>query len=327
MGGVRVMEMILRHAHFCLRCSELSSPSYPLPPRGSSFRRVRLIARRNLAVSVSKSSLTESEVAGEDVLHMFLKDRQLNGDFISKVSDVLWSKKNIEFAELETNTLKEDNRYHEEVVETDNNSGFLKLTRTREWVSGQSIAPANKKEVAKNWQNESEKRKKLNLLKYEALKRELLVLTVGVGAACSVYCLVIFSFQAAFSYAAGVLFSCLYLQLLYNHADNLSIEAIPEIFMQKKMKRIGIRSEDLKNVLEKTLNGTAIALSSPRLAIPAAIYGLWAFSQHFPNGYFDFELVPGMFGFFAYKAAALIQVYRDNEDLHLIFPDEEAENS
>ncbi|URE35841.1 hypothetical protein MUK42_06780 [Musa troglodytarum] len=277
MGGVRVMEMTLRHAHFCLRCSELSSPSYPLPPRGSSFRRVRLIARRNLAVSVSKSSLTESEVAGEDVLHMFLKDRQLNGDFISKVSDVLWSKKNIEFAELETNTLKEDNRYHEEVVETDNNSGFMKLTRTREWVSGQSIAPANKKEVAKNWQNESEKRKKLNLLKYEALKRELLVLTIGVGAACSVYCLVIFSFQAAFSYAAGVLF------------------------------RIGIRSEDLKNVLEKTLNGTAIALSSPRLAIPAAIYGLWAFSQHFPNGYFDFELVPGMFGFFAYKAAALIQ--------------------
>ncbi|XP_064939270.1 uncharacterized protein LOC103998198 isoform X2 [Musa acuminata AAA Group] len=300
MGGFRAMEITLRHAHFCLRCSELSSPSYPLLLRGSSFRRVRLIARRNLAVSISKSSFPESEVAREDVLQMFLKDRQLNGDFISKVSDILWSKENIEFAELETNTMKEDNQYHEEVVETDNNSGFLKLTRTREWVSGQSIAPANKKEVAKNWQNESEKRKKLNLLKYEALKRELLVLTIGVGAACGVYCLVVFSFQAAFSYASGVLFSCLYLQLLYNHADNLSREAIPEIFMQKKMKR---------------------------LVIPAAIYGLWAFSQHFPNGYFDFELVPGMFGFFAYKAAALIQVYRDNEDLHLIFPDEEAESS
>lgn len=58
---------------------------------------------------------TESEVAREDVLQMFLKDRQLNGDFISKVSDFLWSKENIEFAELETNTLKEDNQYHEEV--------------------------------------------------------------------------------------------------------------------------------------------------------------------------------------------------------------------
>ncbi|KAJ8472054.1 hypothetical protein OPV22_026397 [Ensete ventricosum] len=294
MGSFRVMEITLRHAHFCLRCSEHSSPSYPLPTRGSSFHRVRLIARRNLAASVSKSPFPESEIAGEDVLQMFLKDRQLNGDFISKVSDILWSKKNIEFAELETNTLKEDNQYHEEVVETDSNSGFLKLTRTRDWVSGQSIAPANKKEIAKNWQNESEKRKKLNLLKYESIKRELLVLTIGVGAACSVYCLVVLSFQAAFSYASGVLFSCLYLQLLYNHADNLSIEAIPEIFMQKKIKRIGIRSEDLKNVLEKTLSGTAVALSSPRLVIPAAIYGLWAFSQHFPNGYFEFELVPGM---------------------------------
>lgn len=28
-----------------------------------------------------------------------------------------------------------------------------------------------------------------------------------------------------------------------------------------------------------------------------------------------------MLGLFAYKAAALVQVYRDNEDLELIFPD------
>ncbi|RWW35762.1 hypothetical protein BHE74_00059270, partial [Ensete ventricosum] len=209
MGSFRVMEITLRHAHFCLRCSEHSSPSYPLPTRGSSFHRVRLIARRNLAASVSKSPFpvlchpTESEIAGEDVLQMFLKDRQLNGDFISKVSDILWSKKNIEFAELETNTLKEDNQYHEEV-------SYLILLDF--FYCG-------------NWQNESEKRKKLNLLKYESnfkqIKRELLVLTIGVGAACSVYCLVVLSFQlclvcqliylylnlqAAFSYASGVLF-------------------------------------------------------------------------------------------------------------------------
>ncbi|RRT43184.1 hypothetical protein B296_00055751 [Ensete ventricosum] len=220
MGSFRVMEITLRHAHFCLRCSEHSSPSYPLPTRGSSFHRVRLIARRNLAASVSKSPFpvlchpTESEIAGEDVLQMFLKDRQLNGDFISKVSDILWSKKNIEFAELETNTLKEDNQYHEEV-------SYLILLYF--FYCG-------------NWQNESEKRKKLNLLKYESL--------------CLV-CQLIYLYlnlQAAFSYASGVLFrlldqcrtctnSCLYLQLLYNHADNLSIEAIPEIFMQKKIKR------------------------------------------------------------------------------------------
>jgi hypothetical protein len=34
-------------------------------------------------------------------------------------------------------------------------------------------------------------------------------------------------------------------------------------------------------------------------------------------------LVPGMMDFLAYKAAALVQVYRDNEDLRLILPEEE----
>lgn len=33
-----------------------------------------------------------------------------------------------------------------------------------------------------------------------------------------------------------------------------------------------------------------MALSSPRLVIPAAIYGLWALSHNFVNDYFDFEV-------------------------------------
>ncbi|WOK93633.1 hypothetical protein Cni_G02333 [Canna indica] len=325
------MEITLRAGFLGLKCSELSNTSSrsSLLPRGrSSFsHQVRLFAERSLSVSVSRSSLPESEISGEDVMRMFLKERQLNGDFISKVSDMLWRRENSGFADVETNTLQEDNQHNHEVVDNDGNSGFLKLKETREWVSGQSIAPVNKKIVAKNWQDESEKRKELNLLKYEALKRELLLLTIGAGVACSTYCLVIFSFQAALSYASGVLFSCLYLQLLCRHMDNLSKEAIPDIFLKKKKKKIGIRSEDIEDALEKTLRGTTIALSSPRLVIPAAIYGLWAISQHFANDYFDFQLVPGMFGFFAYKAAALIQVYRDNEDLRFIFPEDETDNS
>jgi hypothetical protein len=39
------------------------------------------------------------------------------------------------------------------------------------------------------------------------------------------------------------------------------------------------------------------------------------------------QVLPGMMGFLAYKAAALVQVYRDNEDLRLILPDEEAADS
>jgi hypothetical protein len=33
------------------------------------------------------------------------------------------------------------------------------------------------------------------------------------------------------------------------------------------------------------------------------------------------QIVPAMFGMFVYKAAALVQVYRDNDDLKLVFPD------
>ncbi|XP_022855660.1 uncharacterized protein LOC111376884 isoform X2 [Olea europaea var. sylvestris] len=85
--------------------------------------------------------------------------------------------------------------------------------------------------------------------------------------------------------------------------------------------RIGIRSQDLQDLFERTVKGSGIALSSPRLVILAAIYGLWELSQHFGHDIFDFQLVPAMVGLFAYKAAALVQVYRDNEDLQFIFPD------
>lgn len=42
---------------------------------------------------------------------------------------------------------------------------------------------------------------------------------------------------------------------------------------------------------------------------------------------FHSQLVPGMLGFFAYKAAALVQVYRDNEDLQFVFPDNEGSDN
>lgn len=33
------------------------------------------------------------------------------------------------------------------------------------------------------------------------------------------------------------------------------------------------------------------------------------------------QIVPAMLGMFVYKAAALVQVYRDNEDLQFVFPE------
>jgi predicted sugar kinase len=54
--------------------------------------------------------------------------------------------------------------------------------------------------------------------------------------------------------------------------------------------RIGITTEDLKNTIEKTLGGAGVALSSPRLVIPAVIFGLSALSDHFQNSFFSFEV-------------------------------------
>lgn len=116
--------------------------------------------------------------------------------------------------------------------------------------------------------------------------------------------------------------------------------------------RIGIRSEDLEDFVKRTIRGSGMALSSPRLVIPAAIYALWILShKYFQNDLFDFQvaiykiycffvcfltclnlfclslsiqfqIVPAMVGLFVYKAAALVQVYRDNQDLQFIFPDD-----
>ncbi|TKY67045.1 hypothetical protein E2542_SST09936 [Spatholobus suberectus] len=261
----------------------------------------------------------------EDVLQIFFKERELNGDFISRASDLLWGRNfrnsgDYDISELTNNTSQQT----EQIIETDSDGGFLKLTRTQEWISGDNSAPANKKVTAKVLQDSSARRKKLSMLKYESLKREILLLSVGIGLACSGYCLVILSVQAAISYAIGVLFSCLYLQLLYQHADNISSENVPQIFKKKKSKKIGIRSEDLSDLLERSIKGSSISLSSPRLVIPAAIFGLWVlFHKYFTNDFFDFQIVPAMFGMFVYKAAVLVQVYRDNEDLQLVFPENE----
>ncbi|TYI80421.1 hypothetical protein E1A91_D05G086300v1 [Gossypium mustelinum] len=301
----------------CTRFSLL--PPYQRPP----------LSRRNPTVYVLKtSSSSVSESVEENVLEMFFKDREVNGDFVSKVSDMLWQREVLKVVDTDASEPAGTAEQSQQVIESDDDSGFLKLSRTQEWLLGDNSAPRNKKAIATVLQDDGERRKKLNLLKYEALKRELTLLSLGIGTACSGYCLIVLSFQAAVSYAIGVLFSCLYLQLLYQHADGLSEEMVPQIFKQKKSKKIGIRSEDLQDFFERTIKGSGIALSSPRLVIPAAVYGLWIVSHKFlANDFFDFQLVPAMLGMFAYKAAALVQVYRDNEDLQFVFPENEEQSN
>ncbi|KAF0909725.1 hypothetical protein E2562_000059 [Oryza meyeriana var. granulata] len=308
-----------------LRCC--CGPDAPRPLLGPA--RARGSPR---ASALRYSSLQAGDSLGEEVLHMFLAERQAHGDFVTKISDMVWRRSGRDLGVVQGATEQEsaadvEQRPEEDAREDVMGEGMLRLAATRDWVSGESIFPVSKRLSAKDRQNESERRKELNLLRYEALKDELLLLTTGIGAACSLYCLLVFSPEAAISYAFGVAFSCLYLQLLYRHTDILSKKDVPEIFLKKKVKRIGIRSEDLKNTIQKILGGITVALLSPRLVIPAIIFGLSTFSDHFQNSILNFELVPGMLGFFAYKAAALVQVYRDNEDLRLILPEEDADSS
>ncbi|GJN08011.1 hypothetical protein PR202_ga25895 [Eleusine coracana subsp. coracana] len=272
-----------------LRCCGLAARGW-LPSLGPALR-----CRRSPCVPALRYSSLQAPAGdriGEEVLRMFLEERQLHGDFVTKIADVVWRRDTLEATEgLESAV---DVAGTEDVGEDVTDEGVLRLAATREWVSGESDLPLTKRLSAKDRQDDSVKRKELNLLKYEALKDELLLLTTGIGAACSLYCLLVFSFELS-------------LLIIFSYAN----------------ARIGIRSEDLKSTIEKTLGGTSVALSSPRLVIPAMIFGLSALSDHFQNSIFSFELVPGMMGFLAYKAAALVQVYRDNEDLRLILPEEE----
>ncbi|CAN1797083.1 hypothetical protein LINPERHAP1_LOCUS21137 [Linum perenne] len=309
-------------ASFCSSPKSLlpNSLYHPLP-----YPSKPLLKATQRAASPLKASYTPvSELADEDVLQMFLEERAESGDLVSKICDMFWQGDLIKLvdADVAKPIIHTSTQEQEQVTEDDQEDGFLKLATTQQWILGASDAPRNKKAIAKALQDDRERRKKLSFLKYEALKRELMFLSFGIGTACCGYCLVILSLQAAMSYAVGVLFSCLYLQLLYRHSDNLSRKMVPSIFTQKKQKKIGIRSEDLRDSFEKAIKGSGIALSSPRLVIPAAVYGLWALCHHYVgNDFFDFQIVPAMFGMFVYKAAALVQVYRDNEDLELVFPE------
>ncbi|CAL4922408.1 unnamed protein product [Urochloa decumbens] len=306
-----------------LRCCHLPARG-SLPPLGPALPRRPL--PRTSALRYSSLQAQAGDSIGEEVLRMFLEERQLHGDFVTKISDMVWRRNGANVDAVEATAVQAsaaDVALPEDVHEDVEDEGVLRLAATRDWVSGDSSLPVTKRRSAQDRQNESDKRKELNLLKYEALKDELLLLTTGIGAACSLYCLLVFSLETAASYALGVSFSCLYLQLLCRHTDNVSKEDIPEVFLKKKVKKIGITSEDLKNSIEKTLGGAGVALSSPRLVIPAVIFGLSTLSDHFQNSLFNFEVLPGMMGFLAYKAAALVQVYRDNEDLRLILPEEE----
>ncbi|CAI5980093.1 unnamed protein product, partial [Closterium sp. NIES-65] len=116
------------------------------------------------------------------------------------------------------------------------------------------------------------------------LKKQLSQTAIGVGAAGTLYCFLGISIQTAISYGIGSAASCLYLLLLFNDTDTIAPEDLPPAFLidRNKPKRKGL-VDSLATVdsPQKLLQGAQLALSSRRLAVPAALVLLWAFSVQF----------------------------------------------
>ncbi|KAJ0021145.1 hypothetical protein Pint_31809 [Pistacia integerrima] len=72
------------------RLAPISHSQNQLSKKSSTFFALRTSAR------------PVCEVAEDDVLHMFLKERELNGDFISKASDLLWQREVAKFVDADT---------------------------------------------------------------------------------------------------------------------------------------------------------------------------------------------------------------------------------
>lgn len=75
------------------------------------------------------SWVSVSEVAEDDVLQMFLKERELNGDFISKVSDLFWQRgvANAKYVDADTVYVADTPQQAEQVYWISNllNFGFI----------------------------------------------------------------------------------------------------------------------------------------------------------------------------------------------------------
>lgn len=282
------------------------------------------LGRRRLQVqSTAQDHNTANRLSGQELFETFLRERQPRSDFVSKASDLLWRREIFDVDKESLNDIKESPPEYQKVRDDEDGNGFLKLSQTRRWTSGMDRAPTNAKLAADEIEISREDRRRASFFEYEALKRELFLLTIFTGASCSIYCAIVLSYEACYSYGIGAMASLLYLKLLFHHAGKISEDNVAKIFLRRRRKKIGIQSADLQDSFEKSLYGSSLALSSPRLVIPASLFGVWKILH---ESSFSLQLAPLILGFFAYKGALLIQTFRDNKELAMTFPKEEIES-
>lgn len=83
---------------------------------------------------------------------MFLAERQMHGDFVSKIADMVWRRNGINLDALQATKDQEnagDDAKPENVGDDAMSEGVLRLAATRDWVSGESSLPVSNRLSAK----------------------------------------------------------------------------------------------------------------------------------------------------------------------------------
>ncbi len=143
---------------------------------------------------------------------------------------------------------------------------------------------------AKEGEAEREAERAADLARYATLKQELFTLTAGSAVGITALLGMLYSREMAVSYAFGAAGGLVYLRLLARSVDNTKSGG----------------AANVGEVVESTLGGQ-------RLLVPAILVAAWNRWNALgaPVTGFELQILPVLAGFFTYKGATVVQLFRD----------------
>jgi ATP synthase protein I len=162
----------------------------------------------------------------------------------------------------------------------------------KRWTGGSKFltsSTAKEVDAAKEGEEERIAARAADLVRYDTLKAELFGFTAGLAGVTTVAVGALYTGEAAASYAVGAAGGLVYLRLLSRSVDSTSGGA----------KGVG-------DVVEGTLG-------SQRLLVPAVLVAGWNRWNALgaPVTGIELQIAPILAGFFTYKIATLVQLFRD----------------
>ncbi|KAG6551153.1 hypothetical protein Mapa_007388 [Marchantia paleacea] len=125
-------------------------------------------------------------------------------------------------------------------------------------------------------------------IRYLKLKRDLQITTLGIGGLCAVSTYFAYSPQVAASYGAGLLGALVYVRMLGSSVDSIG-------------------AQDAGSAARG-------ALGQPRLLVPVVlvmVYNRWNALAVPEYDVMSLQLIPMLVGFFTYKAATLVETFKE----------------